>query len=277
MKQTTIRQDLWTSLKLMGKSLHYVAYSVASDILFFVIFGMVFVAIQTRLLQYVNNLVVMLENDVSSLSQLLVDKTLAAELFLNQPDFAYNLSEAFRWLTILLVAVYLIWGFFQGFAWMSCMKIIDRGWDREFTYILRFFVTSLVWMSLFYAFVYTWIKQSVLASLSMFPSISQDFITGLFTSSSLAMCYFAIASFALMKNTNINNTLQKTILFGISKYARLVPRFFIAVVLVMLAVIGGLFAARAEFIFFLGYLGFVALPLLTYLRVFIAVTVLEKN
>lgn len=277
MKKRSVFQNVRKALVGVGKNLNYTFFSIACDVLFFIIFAIVFFNIQQKILGYLYKLVEIVQTDIDQISGFIADQSNVVDLLVQNPEFVYNLGEAFRWLAILMVVVYMIWGFFQGLAWLYCMRIVDKQWEKVYTYIVRFFLVNLVWVSLFYAFVYTWVRLSVYSMFSLFPVLSQDFITGLFLSSTLALTYFALVSYPLLRTTDLNQILQKTLLFGIAKYRKLVPMYLLVLgALVTVGIMYFFLVATNSFVLFLMVTAFVVIPLLTVIRVFVSLTVAEN-
>jgi hypothetical protein len=268
--KASLLSNIKKTFHLAWQSKGFFLLAMFFDLAFFVVFFLVFATIQIRVMEHLYVMVNLVQTDISHLSSTIASN--AWQLLVKQPEFAYHLAEVIRYVMILMVVMYFIWGIFQGLVWTCCSKITDRRWKPAMVYIVKFFLVSLLWISVFYSFVYTWVKLSVYATFGMFPAVAQDFVTGLFISSTLLLCYFALISYPLLEKTKITRILQRTLLLGIAEYKRFVPMFVVA--LLLIAALGGMYyfiAGTNPYIFLLVSI-FITLPTLTLIRVFATVT-----
>ncbi|MFH1510720.1 MAG: hypothetical protein ABIF10_03435 [Candidatus Woesearchaeota archaeon] len=261
MKKSNIIQNVKRALASAWHNKRYFVLSMMVDVAFAVVFVIVFSMLQMQIYNYLFDVVQMIQSA-------------PAKALVTQPSFVYSLGEVVRYIAILMVAMYVIYGLFQGIAWMCCMKIVDRKWHKPVGYAVKFFLLNIVWISVLYSFIYTWVKLSVYAHFSMFPAASQDFMTGMLMSASLALAYFAIISYVLLKTMPLSKVLQKTLVLSFVKWKRLVPMFM--VVLVAFLAMANIYYYIENTYLLLAVTVFFAVPLMTLLRVFVTTTVLKN-
>jgi hypothetical protein len=273
LKPGSILNNIKKTFALAAQNKRFLALSVLADLAFFAVAVVVFSSIQTRILEHLYNLVQIAQSDLTQISNW---ASSGAYSLLKQPEFAYDLGEVIQWIAILMLVAYFVWGFLQGLSWICCFRIVDKKWKHWLSYLSGFFLVNVVWISIFYAFIYTWVKLSVYAAFSMFPIISQDFATGLFLSSTLLLAYFATVSYPLLKTTKISKILQKTLLMSIAQSRRFVPMFLVVVA----ASLGLLwlysFVLQTNIVVFFLVSVFVTLPLIALIRLFVTLCVSEK-
>lgn len=264
------------SFSLLNRSKLLFLFSMLSDLIFFAVFLFAFASFQIKIMEHVSVLFQIAENSLGQLQSL--TSANIVDLLTQQPDFAYHLASAFRLLAILMVTIYFVWGFFQGTAWMFCMRIIYARWKKALSYFGKFFFVSFVWISLFYAFVYTWVKLSVYAKFSAFAVVSQNFVSALFAVSTILLAYFSLISLGLLKTNSLKTVFQKSIFLGIKKWKRIVPMFIIIILAFLcVAIVYFFLLMGTQFVLFLLFSLLIVLPLTTTSRIFAIITVLEKN
>jgi hypothetical protein len=276
MKKQTVLSRIGNTFALAYSNKLYFFFSMLSDLIFFAVFLFAFASFQIKIMEHVSVLFQIAENSLGQLQSL--TSANIVDLLTEQPDFAYHLASAFRLVAILMVTIYFVWGFFQGTAWMFCMRIIDAKWKKGLRYFGKFFFVSFVWISLFYAFVYTWVKLSVYAKFSAFAVVSQNFVSALFVVSTILLSYFGLISLGLLKTNSLKTVFQKSIFLGIKKWKRTLPMFILIIAAFLcMALIYFFLLMGTQFALFILFSLLIVLPLTTTSRIFAIITVLEKN
>ncbi|MFH0978760.1 MAG: hypothetical protein V1837_05665 [Candidatus Woesearchaeota archaeon] len=263
--RNTILKDIKQTFLLPLSNKLYFILSVASDILFFMTFLLTFAIIQQRIFDYIGFLMNAAQTDISNVSGLVANQNSMVDVMLNKPEFAYYFTKALQLLLLLMALAMVVYCVFQGLVWLFCNRVVDR--RTKASYLLRFLAVNIIWLSLFYCFIYTWVKLSVYATFSIFPLVSRDFVTVLFIICTFALAYFAFVSYPLLRKTGLKKIFQKTFIVGFKDYKKILLTFLPCLVIIAVLVILG-FLLSSHFVLFLLYLLVIVFPLLTILRIF---------
>lgn len=216
------------ALLLLKKKPKYLALSAVSDLLFFFFYGFILSKLFNKTTEYMyafaNKMTLYsLQNPMSPpFSMAAISETGASGLLLN----------IILLFILIIISIYFIYCFFQGFSWAFARKIIDGKTDN-YKFVSHFFFINLFWFGLY--LIYKIINYGLSLSY-MLRTKAEASPTGVFSIALLCiLAYFAFISYSLQdKNANTKTVFR----FGIRRFPQIILSYiFVILVFVLLDLI----------------------------------------
>jgi hypothetical protein len=267
--------NLKMSFVLAWSSRLRLAFCVVLDLLFLLAFLFSFAAISLEVWEHVESLFNIAQDGLAAVSSLDLASSALGSI-VRQPEFAFHLQEAMKWIFVQMAVAYLIFVLFQSASWFICQAIVNRK-VRYFPYLARFASVSALWLGLFYIASCLWVRLSVQIRFSVFPAVSQSLVSALFLVISIVIAYFAMISFGLVSNVS-SRVFFKSIFHSAFRSMRMLTVFCLIVIVAIIFAIAYFVLVQSGqlFLFFL-FTILIVLPAVCIARILVILAVAKKN
>ena len=151
-------------------------------------------------------------------------------------DFNYHLGLILKYIAfLLLIAIPLIWMFFQGISWYLAHMMATKKGKRQnfFRYWLNFIIESIPFYLFFVLMVLVTTRAIISIRMSLVPA-GESLVNFIFLILVIATFYFAFLSFSLTGRNGFSN-LKQCFVYGATRFLKTIQSF--AAIIVILWVI----------------------------------------
>ena len=265
MNLTIIKNQFLKSFYILNNNPRCIIFSLIFDLLFFVIYGVVSLAIFNIITDKANILLQIASSNKDSINQLIAEGKNLFQAMMLQPGFTSSFKAILLLSLILMVSIYLIYCIFQSLNWRIARNLTGSKF-RVSEFMKSFFKINILWFVLFYLGLFF---ERIIGIVLILSSKKQD--TGVIALIiAVLIAYFAFISYALLGK---KGAIKQSFVKGFKDFLIFIPMYFIIALMFFIINYVLLFAQQTNYIFMvvLGFLLF--LPALAWARVFICLVV----
>lgn len=211
-------------LKILAERPYYILLPILVDFFHFLSFSSVLAGIQLKAMEYLQILQILLQESSGLLGQT-INTSAMVLMVAQQQELATVQSALIKLAFALLVAVGLLWMFFQGPSWKLAANMAHNKLKLA-TFFGRFTAVSALWL-LSFSIISVWLFKALFQiqlGLGILQYGSETIISTIFY---IIIAYFMFISYALVPKYPIKKIFKKTFDIGTKNFLPLMSMFLI--------------------------------------------------
>ena len=211
-------------LKRLAEKPYYILLPIILDFFHIVTFSSVLAGMQLRAMEYLQALQGLLQESSAILGET-INKSAMALIMTQQQELATFQSALIKLAFALVVAIGLLWMFFQGPSWKLAANMAHNKLKLA-TFFGRFTAVSALWL-LSFSIISVWLFKALFQiqlGLGILQYGSETIISTIFY---IIIAYFMFISYALIPKYSIKKIFKKTFDIGTKNFLPLMSMFLI--------------------------------------------------
>ncbi|MBI5881265.1 hypothetical protein HZB90_03985 [archaeon] len=148
-------------------------------------------------------------------------------------EFQSHLSAIFKYLGIMIAAVFLCWIVFQGLAWFVAYRMSTEKRQRFIIFAKNFILASIPFYLLTVVWIFLSVRLLLWVKMSITPAMSESLLNILFAIIVMVTWYFGTLCYTITNRYAYRN-FKSCFIYGIKKFPKILPTILVIAVLFLI-------------------------------------------